>query len=133
MIDSIHISLEQQTIIDNMRNELAREIENKKDGQKIYRFNGVSIISPDIWIQFIDSVPSTIYFNNCLIGSCVTSKTTTDKLYEIGKIKQFNEFNDKTKNFILTVGYTYDGCLGGYYSKAYDPDMKRVIDFTDYN
>jgi hypothetical protein len=133
MIGNIYLSSEQQIMIDDIRNKLISEIE-KKDNIVIHKFNGIPVILSDIHIKFENGQLTTIYFNKELIGTCQVNRISeTDIRYDIGKIRLFDEFRNRVKDFILTIGYSPNGCLGGYYSKAYDSITKIIVDFTEYN
>ena len=129
MINSIYLSIEQQNVITALRKLLAKEIDKKRDPDKIYKYTSFGITPGDIKVSFIAKEPINVKYTNIDLGKCSPKRSSsTDVKYSIDNWDKFNNYRKKVKNFILILEKTDMGDM----AKTFDPETGDIIEYTDY-
>jgi hypothetical protein len=121
---AIYLNVEQQNVINAMKELLAKEISDKRDCTILPKVIPVTLVTDDIHVKYVNGLLTTVSYNKIDLGRCrVHRLKASDIEYPIEKINEFNYYKQKNKDFILVIGYrslSDNGCgPSGYYARPY--------------
>ena len=114
-------------------NELGRQIEQYVSSSTLAKYRGIDLLHQSILVKFTNKSPAFVMYNDMIYGKAsLTRQNENDVAYPIHRSGAFNEYNQKTFEFFLSIGDADNGIMGGKFARVLGISGNEY-DFTDYS
>ncbi len=127
----------QHTQVEQVRKQLVDAYEAKRAKANpgvLFKWTGYAFINTDVRAHFVDGKPENAFINGTNIGPFTLNRVHKDDFeYVIDKQSDFKYYLETKKNFYLEVGYSHDGCVGGWFAHVFESPTggKKVFSLDD--